>query len=631
MSDHDSLNALDLSVSLKHRILCRVPLSKNINGDGRTAAPLQRKRKPFILYLPTVLLRKRHNPAFALACHLANYHNVPVVVLCTVLDDHHLSKQPLSPTVMTARRLAFTIEALQSCCKEFEEHGAGVAIRVHGPGARTPHHLSLCHQALAVVSDEPFVDPHRNFLRRVVNTCQVANVPCYTVDGSTTVPPKSKLERNKVQTVQGDIAFSGAPSKAWRWQQATDPLRKAQVFSIVRDGALDSPELQQKLPPRFFLLEDYTPSNVTVDDDNNSTFIRDVLEAIPSKWRDKDTLAPGLRPWTVEELLFISDCKEWAMTSWSGADTTVPPCVQTHGSSESAKRRWKSFLDCGLKDYAKRRNTVVTPHAVSRISCYLNLGVLSIFDVIYDVWQAKATKPGYSSGCQKFLDEVVKFREGSYVHTFAHPEYHAVEVLPSWARRHLESLYVPTVDGSSLRGYTYNQLESASTGEETWDAMQGYLVDTGELHNNARMTWGKTVVHWQARSFPVHDVLWQLVCLNDRFALDGLSPPSYGGLLWCFGWSDKPADGQKVSEKWSHRYRSGPDGFARAKEILLDEGLHSSETHLTKWFSITKKPRFELGSSKLRKSPSQSNTILSFFSPVAKESENETKVQYTIG
>lgn len=80
---------------------------------------------------------------------------------------------------------------------------------------------------------------------------------------------------------------------------------------------------------------------------------------------------------------------------------------------------------------------------------------------------------------------------------------------------------------------------------------------------------GKTVVHWQSCRASPDDVLWQLCCLNDRFALDGLSPPSYGGVLWCFGWGDKAAAGNKVSTKWSYRYRTGPDGFELAKERIF--------------------------------------------------------------
>jgi hypothetical protein len=134
-------------------------------------------------------------------------------------------------------------------------------------------------------------------------------------------------------------------------------------------------------------------------------------------------------------------------------------------------------------------------------------------------------------------------------------------------------------------------------------------------------------VHWQACRFPLDEVLWQLVCLNDRFALDGLSPPSYGGLLWCFGWGDKPAAGQKVSEKWAHRYRTGPEGFERAKEILLNNECQRSERLMTEWFPVTKKARSE----KVAFSPFQFTTTLSSFAPVGKEQEIDSNAQKTIG
>ena len=142
---------------------------------------------------------------------------------------------------------------------------------------------------------------------------------------------------------------------------------------------------------------------------------------------------------------------------------------------------------------------------------------------------------------------------------------------------------------------------------------------------------GKTVVHWQScRSLP-NDVLWQLVCLNDRFALDGLSPPSYGGILWCFGWGDKPTVGKKeVSTKWAHRYRTGPNGFELAKGNIY-KGNHAVK-HRTKRIeefcdrpSAAKKIRLDnekMSSSKNNDEKSaevstkpKSKTILSFFSP----------------
>eukprot|EP00957_Ditylum_brightwellii_P151911 11568351-Ditylum_brightwellii.AAC.1 len=88
------------------------------------------------------------------------------------------------------------------------------------------------------------------------------------------------------------------------------------------------------------------------------------------------------------------------------------------------------------------------------------------------------------------------------------------------------------------------------------------------------MTWGKTVVHWGSTSHGVNSshVLSTLCYLNDRFALDGLSPPSYAGLLWCMGWSDKPTgkDGA-VSQKNANRYKTGRSGFELAQRVLLEQ------------------------------------------------------------
>lgn len=548
MSD-EYLQKLNLPPTLADRILCRVPPT-----SGEIVGTVDVNNKPYVLYLPTVVLRKRHNPGFALACRIANHFQLPLVVLCTVLDDQHLTRQPYRPVCMTARRLAFTLEALQSCTREWEDHGAGVAIRVHGPGARIPHHLTMSHQARAVVTDEPFVEPFRTYMRKIVSSCQSAKVPCFTVDGSTTVPPKSKLRISNVQKdVPGDMCFLGVPAKAWIWEKLTNPTRKSQVYGALKDKHLDAPELNIKLTKNFFLSRD--------DGDDRLSRLQVTL---PAKWKIPETSCPGTRPWTVEELLTITDLKKWVMTCWPGADTTVAPCRQTQGTQAAARQRWKSFLNHGLAQYAKRRNQIDLPHAVSRMSCYLNLGIISIMDVVADVWEAQ--KRSGSEGCRKFLDEVIKWREIGYVHTFSTPSYHTFEAIPRWAHEYLLKQYK-----SEAAGYTYKTLEDGATGDDTWNAMQSYLVETGELHNNARMTWGKTVVHWQATRVAPDDVLWQLVTLNDRHALDGLSPPSYAGILWCFGWCDKPGPGSSVSTKWARQYRKGPDNFEQAKISLYSD------------------------------------------------------------
>jgi hypothetical protein len=372
------------------------------------------------------------------------------------------------------------------------------------------------------VSDEPFVDPYREYVRKIAKTCSAASVPFWTVDGSTSVPPNCKLVRKATTSISssssssssfdGDISFTGAPSKAWRWEKQTESIRKQHVYGAYRERALDAPGLVCKLPPNFFLCKlsekqgDLHCSSgdeevvmvdkngrINYNNNNNSEnnpWLERLLDLLPSKWNDIEAASPGQRPWSVKELCEVTDCKAWAL-AWKGADSSVRPCQQTHGSCRAAKRRWKSFANAGLKDYAKKRNGIMNPHAVSRISCYLNLGILSIFEVLHDVWEAKS-KRGYATGCNKYLEEVVKWREGSYVHAFANPNYHTVDVLPLWARKHLENVHTTNNSSSSSsnnNGYGYKELERAATRDETWNAMQEYLIDTGELHNNARMTW----------------------------------------------------------------------------------------------------------------------------------------------
>lgn len=517
----------------------------------------------FVLYLPTVVLRKKHNPAFALACRLANHYRVALIILAVVLDDVHMpSSSPASPIVMTSRRLAFMLEALQHVTQEWERHGAGVAVRVHGPQARTPHHLTLARHSMAVVTDEPFVQPFLSFCESVERATRSAGVRCYRVDGSTTVPPMSKLQRQRDGNV---VAYKGVPPKAWMWQKMTDSKRKAHVYGVVKDGHFDAPELSVKLEPSFFL----------------SSTLPLLRQCLPADWQNAEIPAPGRRPWTMEELASITNIKEWSLT-WPGADASVLPCHQTHGSPSSGQERWNTFLRKRLSSYANLRNQVQKPNAVSRMSCYLNYGIVSIFQIIYDLWHA-----GSAAGADKFEEEIVKWREMSYAHAFGAPSCYSQEAsVPQWARRYLDQCR--RTGGQS--SYTVKQMEDGSTDCDTWNAMQRYLVRTGELHNNARMTWGKTVVHWQKGQLTVKQILQQLCYLNDRYALDGLSPPSYGGLLWCMGWCDKPKEGI-LSEKPSSQYRVGRQGFEDAERVLL--GTKCSQRSIVGMLPLRKKQRKE--------------------------------------
>ena len=649
------IDKLDISPFLKSRIQQRLPGTQSHKDSTSSTCTSSittssTSSSEFILYLPTVNLRMDQNPAFALACHIANYYQIPLVILAVLLDDKsmpsHLSpssssssqkstNHPASPPhkeiTMTARRLAFLTEALSESCTKWSNHGAGVTIRIHKPHSRTPDHLTLSSRSKVVITDEPFVHPFLSYVHKIEHVCYINSKPCFRVDGSTTVPPCSILTKVKIPNtnhagrpttttannvmdvdINRNVYYTGVPSKAWMWQKRTESYRMGQLQAAM-DGHFDAPPvlINRIDNDTFFLEQDQEEENddsssknekekkMKSDNDNisSTTNIQNIISptTFPLHWRKASNEAPGTRPWSVSELQNISNSstsiKEWAI-NWPGSDSSVKPCTQTIGTYKAGMQRWNNWITerKGLLYYAKKRTDPLQPHGSSRMSCYLNFGIVSIFRLVYEVKVAQMKR---TTGADKFEEEIVKWREMSYAHSFARGDYNCRDVVPQWAQRWLvvekyKSILPSLSSSSSLHEKVYDLdcLENCDSGDDIWDAMQGYLVSTGELHNNVRMTWGKMLVHWihcsnsnnlhslgdsggGGGNDPISNLLHVLCYLNDRFALDGLSPPSYAGLLWCIGWSDKPNSKGEISTK--RRYKYSASRFRDAERILRND------------------------------------------------------------
>lgn len=515
----------------------------------------------------------------------------------------------------------------------------GIRIHSHVGGRRTPDHLTLASRSSLVVTDEPFVSPYTTFVRRVEEACRKCNVECLRVDGSCTVPPLQVLKKRRYCSSNNGsntmtcskIVYDGVPDKAYLWQNKTEHLRDAHL-TAAREGYFDAPKLTVRLEDDdLFVCED--TSSTHVDTDGASPVGQRLAHLFPPRWKqnttsnvlDDNTVQPstlGIRPYTSCELFQMyqnqtltggvrTETEQRSSSTkssqqyhteqpfhnfalnWPGADPTVPPCSQTIGTTPYGMRRWNKFVhNGGLLRYGKERNDPRLVHSVSRMSAYLNLGIVSIFALVSDVKNAQKMQKkngkdnsGQStrgnnnrwdkSGADKFEEEIVKWREMSYAHAFSREDYDDVGSLPQWSVSYLNS--VAKRDGCGGGGrYTLQQLTNGMTGDSKWDAMQKYLVRTGELHNNARMTWGKTVVEWLSTlrccsPLSTTQFILQTLCyLNDRYALDGLSPPSYAGVLWCMGWTDKPfGDCLGVKFKPARLYRWNQDDFRAAEKKLL--------------------------------------------------------------
>ncbi len=250
------------------------------------------------------------------------------------------------------------------------------------------------------------------------------------------------------------------------------------------------------------------------------------LRRLASPWR---SASPALRDWPrIEHGLPGIDWPTLDIPRLVASleiDHSVAPVVDTRGGSSAGLARWSAFRATRLADYARDRNDAAVP-AVSRMSAYLHYGMVS---------PMRIAREAHAAGAEKFVDELCVWRELAY-HWCRHAPLHATPAgafasLPAWAQA---TLRAHAADPRTV--HSWERLASARTSEALWNLAQRSLVVHGELHNNLRMTWGKAIVGWTRSP---EEAIAMLFDLNNRFALDGADPASYGGLLWCVGLFDR--------------------------------------------------------------------------------------------
>jgi deoxyribodipyrimidine photo-lyase len=260
------------------------------------------------------------------------------------------------------------------------------------------------------------------------------------------------------------------------------------------------------------------------------------------------------------------------------------PGLEIKGTRQAALGKLGQFINYGLFEYGDKRNDP-DENKVSGLSPWLHFGKISEYEVVRAVldhqpedWDLgnitfnNGSRGGFFNGdsnIDKFLDEVITWREVGFHFAHHRPDYAEFESLPDWA---LETLNEHKRDPREWI-YSYEELEQSQTHDEIWNAAQTQLREEGIIHNYLRMLWGKKVIEWTPDP---ETALEYLIELNNQYAIDGRDPNSYSGIFWCFGRFDRAWQERRVIGKIRYMTSESTRRKVKLKQYLNKYGRQES-------------------------------------------------------
>ena len=214
----------------------------------------------------------------------------------------------------------------------------------------------------------------------------------------------------------------------------------------------------------------------------------------------------------------------------------VPPVKRFKGGEGAARARLAAFLKGGLGGYGAGGNKPEAA-AASHMSPYLHFGQISPVEIALAV---RAAKAGDAEDRATYLEEVIVRRELAMNHVFYTQGYDDyARALPEWARKTLAEHAGDTRPHS----YTEDQLAAGETHEPYWNAAMREMRETGYMHNQLRMYWGKKILEWSPSP---EEGFARTLRLNNRYFLDGRDANSFTNVAWIYGLHDRPWAKRKV-------------------------------------------------------------------------------------
>lgn len=222
--------------------------------------------------------------------------------------------------------------------------------------------------------------------------------------------------------------------------------------------------------------------------------------------------------------------------------------VRFKPGEKAASYHLQNFIENTLPTYATERNNIAQDNQ-SGLSPYLHFGHISSLRVALEVLystaqtpllftQAKMASAGDSpsatDGMNALFEEMIVRKELSDNFCYFAPHYIDFSGVPAWAQATLKA----HADDPREHAYSLEQLRSAQTADEAWNASQKELLHTGKIHGYMRMYWAKKILEWTSSP---EEALQYAITLNDTYSIDGGDPNGYTGILWAIaGLHDRP-------------------------------------------------------------------------------------------
>ena len=248
-------------------------------------------------------------------------------------------------------------------------------------------------------------------------------------------------------------------------------------------------------------------------------------------------------------------------------DRSVGKSAAFAGGLTEARRRLGRFIDAALPVYDAERNDP-TGDKHSYLSAYLHFGQISPVEIGLAVRDAKA-RPAEDKAA--YLEELIVRRELSMNFVNFTPDYDQYSSLPAWSKKTLAE----HANDERPAIYSRDELESAATADEYWNAATREMKITGFMQNYLRMYWGKKVLEWSESPEVAFD---NVMYLNNKYFLCGRDPNSYTNVAWIFGLHDRPWQERKIFGKVRYMNAKGLERKFKIQKYVEQVAALSDES-----------------------------------------------------